>query len=159
VEAVPVDLDGAHLMALSDGQKAHIVSRDTFELMFRAHEPAEPPVAAAPEPSAPKLKQLKRANPKRLAKAAATRPVVGATTKEFDAYPLELRDPRGFAIRAVYDALVQGPAPLVELVKRCKAVGWQEAESGRVMGLLIRLRDKRLAKKQDAMMGGDWTLV
>jgi hypothetical protein len=164
VEAVPVDLDGANLMALSDGQKAHIVSRDTFELMFRLVHEQAPQLVAAPAcqalaPPVRKWEKLKRANQKRLAKAAAARPTVSRATKEFDAYPVVLRDPRADAQRRVYDALGQGPAPLTGLTERCKDAGWAAADTGMVMAALGKLREKRLAKKQDAMLGGDWTLV
>lgn len=166
MEATPFELAGNRLIAFAHGDRVHTIDRDMFELLFRPVTGqvggAEPEPILAPVP-VPAAKASPKPKPKALpAPSRSARPKPEAAESEqssLDQYPVELRDPRASSLRFVHDALLVGPAPLGELVKRCQCIGWADAESGRVMGALCKLRDKRLARKQDEMIGGDWILV
>jgi hypothetical protein len=163
VEAAPFELAGNKLVAFVCSDQVHTIDRALFELLFR-------PVAPVPAAELPVVEA--GSNPlarKRRAEAAPASPPPAAPRKpakapkaekpdSFDQYPVSLRDPRASSQRFVHDALLIGPGPLGELVKRCKGIGWNEADSGLVMGALGALRTKGLARKHDDF-NGDWTLV
>ncbi len=164
IEAVPVDLDGSRLMAISLVGRAHVVCRDVFSLLFQPvvehiaieaptpHLETTPSVAVEKKP-APALAVRKKTPAPRKDHRAAER-----ASGEFDQYPVLLRDPRASSQRYVHDALRVGSGSLHVLVERCKKLGWAEAESGNVMAALCSLRTKGIAKKQDGLLGGDWIL-
>jgi hypothetical protein len=187
VEAVPVDLLGASLMVVALGDRAHVVDRGAFELLFQV---APAPTAARGDTAdlgaalaqmaaasvAPAVASEQAVSPRRQKRAAA--PVVApkATadpaaaeagpaseqkpkSKELSDYPATLRDARATSLRTAYDALMAGPAALGAVVIRCRNLGWTEAESGVVMKAICKLKEKRLARKADATFGGDWMLI
>jgi hypothetical protein len=163
--ATAVEHDGVPYMLCAMDDKLHCIPREVFDLMYQRH-PNQRPVAVIGDHVASQAppREAKPAKPSRLQVAKAAKKVAaaapaGSQEQELDAYPATLRDSRAFALRAVYDRLKRGSCPLPTLVADLQGSGWPGATSSNVMAALMGLREKRLARKLDAIVGGDWELV
>lgn len=170
VSATPVVHEGVPLVVLTVGDRAHVVDRAVFDLLFRpiasccvdlqvaatyASTGLERMGAAATELAAKiaeKVEPQKPSATKRVPASKQTGPV-----SDLSDYPSALRDPRAETQRGIYDALQRGPLPLVKITEALCDAG-RQIESSAVMTGLQKLRDKGLAKKLDASVGGDWIL-
>lgn len=171
--------EGVPLVVVTVNDRAHVVDRAVFDLLFRPIvSPAETiammeapaalnalqriggeatAIAARvadalelPKPKAKKPRKIKRS----ATKSAATR-TSAEPQASFSEYPVSLRDPRADTQRAAYDTLQKGQLSLGDITARMKQDG-MAIEGGAVFAALAKLREKGLAKKLDG--NGDWIL-
>lgn len=163
--ATAVEHEGVPYLLVAQGGRLHCIQKEIFEVLYERH-PNQRPVAVVGHNVArqapPREAQPARvARPVKIARKALKKPAASPVpeSREYSAYPALLRDPRAHALRAVYDALNEGPKALDVLVASLQKTVWPEAKSGDVMAALMGLRKKNLVHKCDAMVGGDWELV
>lgn len=89
----------------------------------------------------------------------ASKPAAAAPQSEYDDYPASLRDPRATMQRAAYDALLEGPKDLRQVLDWCAEKRDMDPEAtGNMWSALNQLHVKGLAEKPEKP-GGNWRLA
>ena len=147
VEAVPVDLDGTHLMAFSAAGRAHVIEREAFFTFFAPAEGAAPIEATPICRRASKRAKKEEVRPKRRGRPRADAAHNGNGLPK---YTIAHEGPTDIGIQnRVLAALKKKPGCVSDL---CEAT---ELEPKQVSNALLWLRRKGAVLPPETI-GGSW---